>query len=618
MDFSRSRAVARSFYLVLLSVLVTACQPSSGGGGEAPPRPQTAEKPYSATPTVYSGLTTTITTTATFDRYNDSAGGLIAISNNPIRYAEFHILDANGTQIQQGETNASGGISAIIPRVAGNYTISVNSRADNVYYKVSVLDNPYDQNYYSAKATFTLNGSETSSNVTFTAAPATNTSTLEGGAFNILDQIFIANEFLRTRGNEAGCSVCTNDFTVAPKIPIYWTKGITPGTYYGASNTAISFFLNQTSGSVYRGIYILGGLQGSVCTDTDHFDRSVILHEYGHYLESAYSKSASPGGSHNGDDVIDPRLAWSEGWANFFQALALGRTVYRDTVKNSACTGGASLAFNDFNMETKAAKDVPVNGTNEGIFREISISRMLYDNATGTGLASDVYGSDQDSDGRFANTGFAIVWHTFKAMGSSTYKFQNAGIFNELMTGFIASAYPARVASHSSLLSHEEQINNQTLYGRKLTPQALSCDFSIPGNSSTSPTVEEISNGVITYSDNLRNNDFFRYDYDGNPANGNLILRYVHTTGTYGSVPYDLDFFAYREQYTFLDSGDLVSYSTGAYPESGGTGYETINLSGQPAATYMINVKVDYTAVRDTTQYYIEVPNAGSGVRLCP
>lgn len=605
--------------LALAAGLVGCVQPSDNGGNSFPARPQAPEKPYTGTPTSYSGATTTITASARFERYDDyiqsgggtSANGLATMSlNNPIRYAEFHIYDATGNRIQQGETDGSGNISAVIPQASGSYSLWVNSRADNSYYRVSVLDNPYDQNFYSIKGNFALAGNEGSYGVSLPSAPAGNSTSLEGGAFNILDQVYISNQFLREKGNDGSCTPCVNTFVVAPKIPIYWTKGLSPGAYYDSPNTAISFFLNETSGSVYRGIYILGGINGSVCTDTDHFDRSVVIHEYGHFLESAYSKSASPGGSHNGNALIDPRLAWSEGWANFFQAAALGRSAYRDTVRNSGCNNGASLAFNDFNLEARQDRDVPLN--NEGVFREISVSRMLYDNATGTSLGS-AYNLNRDTDSQFGDVGFGIVWHTFKAMGNSAYKFQNAGLFNELMKGYLAAYFtPTQQNNHTSLLSYENQVDNQSLFGLKLIPQMSSCSFNF---ASGYPEPDDRSGGVIVNSDQLRTNDFFRYDYDGNPANARVTLRYTHTTL---SAPYDLDLFVYKENYTFLDGSDLSAYSTVAYPEPGSSGvlgFEAINLSGKAAGTYMINVKVDYSGLRGNTNYYLALD---SGARLCP
>lgn len=585
-------------------------------GGNSP-IPQTPEQAYYGTPTSYTGTTTTVTGTAGFNRYDDNSGGLTAISsNNPIRFAEFHILDSAGNRIQQGETDASGAISAIIPRTAGNYTLRVNSRADNNQVRASVLNNPYDQVYYSLDTAFTIT-SQATVNVSITPAQATNGSNLMGGAFNILDQLYLANEYIRTAGNVTCAPVgCVTTFVSAPKIGVYWSKGVSPGTYYGSPTSRISFFTNTSSGNVYRGLYILGGVQGEVCTDTDHFDRSVILHEYGHFLEAAYAKSASPGGSHDGNTIIDPRLAWSEGWANYFQAAVLGRTFYRDTSSNSACAGGAALSFSDFQMETQTVgQDIP--NTSQGVFREMSIARNLYDiqNTAGT----DTFG---------ANLGFNVIWHAFKQMGTSTNKLQNSGMFNEIIYGYTQTLnnatqitnlgdYDASLSVSSGVLGNERQNRNQKLYGQKLTPQTGgTCGFTFaPVPAATAPIPDVVdSSGNVLYSDFLRNNHFYRYDYDGNLSNAYLTLSYSAS----GS-PYDLDFYVYNESYVHLDGTTLVKYSVRSQPESGApnssSGIEVIDLSNRTAGTYVINVKVDYTTAKATTTYNIMT---NGGQRLCP
>lgn len=69
----------------------------------------------------------------------------------------------------------------------------------------------------------------------------------------------------------------------------------------------------------------------------DEFDDPVLAHELGHYLESAFSRSDSPGGSHDGSPT-DPRLAWGEGYGTFAGCELLGSPLYIDTSE-----GGASV-----------------------------------------------------------------------------------------------------------------------------------------------------------------------------------------------------------------------------------------------------------------------------------
>lgn len=58
-------------------------------------------------------------------------------------------------------------------------------------------------------------------------------------------------------------------------------------------------------------LYILG----KDGVDTDEFDTHVIAHEWGHFYQANISRSDSTGGRHGPGDVLDPRLAFGEGWA---------------------------------------------------------------------------------------------------------------------------------------------------------------------------------------------------------------------------------------------------------------------------------------------------------------
>lgn len=603
--------------LAVIGLLLSACAKQSGGS-EPTYRSQNPEKPYSATPINYAahGPVTIINAVAKYQYYDDMSGantGLASMGTpKPIRYAEVHILDAAGNQIQQGETDGSGNISLAIPRTAGSYTLRVNSRADNSQYKASVLMDPYDTQYYSLDTAFSLAGSETSSTVTISPAPASNSTSVMGGAFSILDQILVANDFLRSNAYSASCPVCSNDFSVAPKIQIFWQKGLTPAAYYGSPQSPISFFLAESGAGMYRGIYILGGIEGDVCTDTDHFDRSVILHEYGHFLENAFGKSSSPGGAHDGNSQIDPRLAWSEGWADFFQAAALGRQVYRDTKRNGGCapTGmgmTAQLSFPDFNMEIK---NVDQPSPNEGIFREISIARTLYDVMTvdGVGAASDTYGAGME---------FAPIWHAFKTIGGASFAFQNMGQVNQSLSSIATANYDSTTQSNlAGLFSYERQVTDQAQYAQPRTLKSGTCTVTF-AQGSVNPDSRD-SDGYIIETDMLASNDYFRYDYDGNAANAVLILRYRRTGGSI-TTPFDLDVYVYNEKHVLLDPADIVLYSEAVYPEPGGNGtypgYEYINFTGLPAGRYLINVKPYYLTNKGDTTYFFESP---SGAQLCP
>ena len=400
--------------LPILILLTVACGSAPDNGSSPPPTFRLygdigSEKAY-CSPVSTSSPTTTVTSTAQYQfRTVNRLVGLTTAGTGSIRYAEVQILDSNGSTVQCGETDSSGAISLAMPKIPGNYTLKVFSRSDNNYVKASILNNPTAMEPYSISVDFTLDGSETTKAVTL--APADYRNTLEGGAFNILDQIYSTNEYIRSNSQCPSLGgVCTL-FTVAPKVRVFWEPGLSPGAYFEEPTASISYYTanDDPAYGMASGIYMMGGINGDICVDTDHFDNSVIIHEYGHFLEKALAYSDSPGGSHNGNSVIDPRLAWSEGWANFLQGAVRSEHRYVDTKGNVDCSGGTGVNV-DLNLETIVVGQDTVTSTGmnptflgEGIFREVSVSRALW----------DMMEAETSSDGRGANLGFAPVWKVF-------------------------------------------------------------------------------------------------------------------------------------------------------------------------------------------------------------
>jgi hypothetical protein len=124
-------------------------------------------------------------------------------------------------------------------------------------------------------------------------------------------------------------------------------------------------------------IYILG----KAGVDTDEFDSHVIVHEWGHYFEAGLSRSDSPGGQHGAGDVLDPRLAFGEGYGNAIAAMVLPESVYADT-----SWGGGTLGAFGFDAETEPS---PTDDPSPGAFSEATVLRLLYDlYDSGSGEAS--------------------------------------------------------------------------------------------------------------------------------------------------------------------------------------------------------------------------------------
>jgi hypothetical protein len=113
-------------------------------------------------------------------------------------------------------------------------------------------------------------------------------------------------------------------------------------------------------------LYILGKED----VDTDEFDSHIIVHEWGHSFQTRLSRSDSIGGTHSAGDVIDPRLAFGEGFANALSAMILDpNTVYTDISGLGQAEG--------FSKDYEENDDPPE--VTPGWFSERSVASILFD-----------------------------------------------------------------------------------------------------------------------------------------------------------------------------------------------------------------------------------------------
>ena len=505
-----------------------------------------------------------------------------------IRYAEVRVSDSSGSLVQCAETDGTGAYSFYLPKASGTYTVAVTSRSNNSNNTAYVMNNPSSNQFYAVSFSASSAADSSGNNL---LAPATGS--LEGGAFNILDQIYKAQNYIRTQ--TAGCGTSPNSnyfadctpFTSAPVISAYWTKGISPSVYVGGDGSSgISFYLTGKNQ-----LYIGGGVQGDVDrSDSDHFDNSVIVHEYGHFIEDNFGSPDSPGGSHNGSSSLDPRLAWGEGWADFFQAAVLyganGAPVYRDTYGNiSSATYGSYFNENLDNSTGSYSLD-QVSYTNEGLFHEFSITRMLY-SAIKSGTVSQ----------------FSEIWKVING-GTNGMRVVNDHFKSVGRLHLIQSA--ASGATNWGTLSTNEKQTSNTIprYATPITVAAGACSNS-PVSISPRLTTQEYSYG---YPDQYYNNRYYRLDHAG----GTLSI----TMSWSGSNAVDLDLYLYRAGYTFMDASDIIVQSSNFSAANSGSKTITAVLA---AGTYLLNVNAPtsrYTLndASHATTYSFTV----GGVAACP
>ena len=143
--------------------------------------------------------------------------------------------------------------------------------------------------------------------------------------------------------------------------------------YWSTENT-----LGAVGTSYYVDDYIM--ILGDVDVDTDEYDESVVIHEWGHYFQSILSRDDSLGGGHGSGDLLDMRVAFSEGWANAYSGLASNRAAYRDT-SDANQSGGFSLQLE---QELTVAQ-----GAVKGWYSEDSIQYFVFDLFDGESMDDD-------------------------------------------------------------------------------------------------------------------------------------------------------------------------------------------------------------------------------------
>lgn len=535
----------------------------------------------------------------------------------PVRQAELAVIGPLGEIVQCAETDDQGNFAISLPRDHLIYIVELRSRASNARNRGYVLDNPGENRPHSVQLNVVPSHSQSG-----LLLRARIVGGLKAGAFNILDQLLNAQDHLR-QSTEA-CDVvgsahyfpgCT-PFVGAPLVTAFWSPGLSPSVYLNSSGP-ISFYMTGL-----RELYILGGVAGNTTSsDMDHFDNSVILHEYAHFLEDMFGSPNSPGGSHNGDAIIDPRLAWGEGFANYFQAVVTGVPVYRDTYGTPDCPGVCAGAFFNESLDPagRPGNDAPTAGAlGEGNFREFSVSRLLWDATKTSGGV----------------TSFAELWRVF-LMPSIGLKdvddpFKSIGRFHAIQSNL------AGATDWSAIRSSEEQSADFSLYA---TPISV-LDRSLAASCTRSPTSlapfkAPWDSGAFATADQFRNSDFYRLDHPGGP----LLIELFYSKDM--TNPPDLDLFLYRSDYAFGRTADMALSSaflgdgcpgTGD-PGDQGNGFRAQNgcpiappglsstfgyerMSGSaPQGTYMLNVYADVGVRAGAASQYVIILN---GQLVCP
>jgi PKD repeat protein len=285
-------------------------------------------------------------------------------TNQPVRGAVVQLLGSNQAVLATSATDANGQYSLTSP-VSTDVFVRVRAQtvaAGTPSWDISVLNNTNSSALYVMDSSVFNTGI---ANVTRNLHADSGWPDGFGGTsyvnprvaapFAVLDTLYSSVQFVLSQGSPS---------INLPALKVFWSPENKPSTSWAPATGDIESTLFQSSsiGGFPAGIYVLGWQN----VDTDEYDQHVIAHEFQHFLEDALSRSDTPGGSHSGNERLDMRLAFSEGFANAFCAMVLADPIYRDSF--------GSLQGQSFHFSVESNVADPA-----GWYNEASVHSLIWD-----------------------------------------------------------------------------------------------------------------------------------------------------------------------------------------------------------------------------------------------
>lgn len=321
-----------------------------------------------ATWTSPKGPTVTVSGVAQYERVGQKSNGGLDYANiatQPVKGATVELI-YQCQSIATVQTNSLGQYSFV--GVPGGNVVSVRVKAElkqtigAATWDVTVRDNTAADALYAMQSVDFNAGTGTVQNLTAASGwdGASYSQIRAAGPFAILDTIYTSQQ-----------KIVSAQSTIAfPLLQVFWSvnNNLNDGLI-SDGDIGTSFFTATSNGGAItsRSIYILGQAN----QDTDEYDSSVIAHEWGHYYQNAFSRDDSMGGSHGGgDDRLDRRIAFSEGWGNALSGIVLSKSMYSDS-QGAGQNSGFVLSLNSGHASSASNP--------KGWFRESSVQYILWD-----------------------------------------------------------------------------------------------------------------------------------------------------------------------------------------------------------------------------------------------
>lgn len=389
---SKLRPHFRTAMFVSAASILVAC--GGGGGGTT----TTATPP--ATPPPPTAGDVTISGAITFEEVGveteEFSLDLADLTTLPARGIVVEAVTGAGVVLDTTTTSDTGAYSVT---VAPNTAVIIQARAelnqtaaDGATWNVVVEDNTNDDAQYVLAGSLTNSGTTNSVRNLFAPSGSNGVSAYTGprvaGPFFMLDEILNGLQLVE--------SVDPN--VVIPPFRILWSVNNRiinddEESDISEGDLTSSFFSTNVGG--IPSIVILGDLD----TDTDEYDEHVVTHEFGHFLTFGIFRDDSVGGAHSLASLLDPRVAFSEGFGNAIAAMITNDPLYIDA--GFGPDGGFA-----FNVELNTIGNIILDQLGipaGGWYGESSVQSIIY----------DIFDTNNDGVDGLA-LGFGPIYETFQ------------------------------------------------------------------------------------------------------------------------------------------------------------------------------------------------------------
>jgi len=283
----------------------------------------------------------------------------------PVRGARVEVLRTNcGQEVLASTTTAEDGSYAVsLDTLSGSVLrVAVLTERDDPASPATVRNNSRELLIYSLESGDLHLTASASQSLTQDLLAGIDCRFALAGAFNILE------------ATRTGFAAIDEPFLAAPHpLTVFWAIGSPDGTFFSIASQDLDG--DGVGNDPF--IQLRGGDASDGFHNTDHFDDGLILHEFGHFVAFSYSRDDSPGGIHFAGELVDPRLAWSEGWADFFSGASRQSPTILDTSETPlGCPTDFRIAA--LNLESKDLTCGPAVCCS-GIWSEEAVGALLWD-----------------------------------------------------------------------------------------------------------------------------------------------------------------------------------------------------------------------------------------------